>query len=69
MPLGTQKKHLISVNLTRNKVCFYAEHEQLPPEPQPLPQDESTKNALPAGTFTESETDFAIIELTSSNRN
>ena len=26
------------------------------------------KNALPAGTFTESETDFAIIEPTSSNK-
>ena len=48
---------------------YYAEQEQPPPVPQPVPQEEElvAKNGLLTGTFTASETDLPIIRLISSS--
>ena len=48
----------------------YAEQEQAPPVPHPLPQLEplEAKNGLLTGTLTPSETDLPINKLTSSSK-
>ena len=51
--------------------CFfdYAEQEQEPPEPQPLPHEElEAKNGLLTGTFTASDTVLPISKLISSSK-